>query len=141
MLPATALDFDLSFPTGSDAVTSDGFDPTGSFLFEWYLTESISLHSNVLLASVSQGKGTSKRTFEVTPTVSLGAPLGKRTSVFVEYYATFIDSGFKDEHAVDGGFAWLVGENLQLDLFAGAGLSDAAPDFFVSAGASWRFSL
>jgi hypothetical protein len=42
---------------------------------------------------------------------------------------------------MDGGFTWLVSDNLQLDISAGAGLNHAAPDFFISAGAAWRFAL
>jgi hypothetical protein len=37
-----------------------------------------------------------------------------------------------------GGFTFLVNDDLQLDVSAGAGLNDAAPDFFVAAGVAWR---
>ena len=43
--PATALDFNLSLPTGSDAVTSDGVDPGGAFLLEWSLNERFVLNA------------------------------------------------------------------------------------------------
>ena len=39
---------------------------------------------------------------------------------------------------IEGGFTFLVNEDLQLDVSAGAGLNDAAPDFFVAAGVAWR---
>jgi hypothetical protein len=139
--PAIALDFNLSLPTGSDAVTSDGVDPSGIFIFEWSLYERFVVRANLGLASVSLGKSDSRRAFEVAPTLSLSTSISERASVFIEYYAAFSDRGVDDEHAMDGGFMWLVGDNLQLDLSAGAGLNHAAPDFFVSVGAAWRFFL
>ena len=139
--PATALEFNLSLPTGSDAVTSDGVDPGGVFLFEWSLNEPFVLHANIELASMSLGKDDSRRAFQAAPSLSLSASITERAGVFIEYYAAFIDRGVGDEHSVDGGFTWLIGDDLNLDLSAGAGLNDAAPDFFVSAGAAWRFSL
>jgi hypothetical protein len=140
-LPTTALDFNLSLPTGSDAVTSDGVDPSGTIIFEWVLNERFALYHNLVLASTSLGKGTSGRAFRVTPTASLTAALNERAGAFIEYFATFSDSGLKDEHNVDGGFTWRIGDDLQLDVSAGAGLNAAAPDFYVSVGAAWRFSF
>jgi hypothetical protein len=139
--PATALDFDLSLPTGSDAVTSDGVDPGGALLLGWDLNERLVLYANIGLASTSLGKDDSRRAFQAEPSVSLSASISERASVFIEYYAAFIDRGVDDEHSIDGGFSWLIGDDLQLDLFAGAGLNDAAPDFFISAGAAWRFVI
>jgi hypothetical protein len=139
--PKTALDFNLSIPTGSPAVTSDGVDPSGAFLIEWSLSERFALDGNLGLASQSLGKGNPHRAFQVAPSISLGASIAERASVFIEYYATLSDRGVDDEHAIDGGLAWLVGDNLQLDISAGAGLNHAAPDFFVSVGAAWRFFL
>ena len=140
-LPATAIDFILSIPTGSSDVTSGGVDPGGAFLFEWRLSERFVLVTNVGIASTSLGKHTSRRALEVAPAVSLNASITERAGAFIEYYATLADRGVDDEHSIDGGFTWLIGENLQLDISAGAGLDNAAPDFFVSAGAAWRFFL
>jgi hypothetical protein len=139
--PATALDFNLSLPTGSDAVTSDGVDPSGIIIFEWALDERFVIRSNVGLTSMSLGKDDSRRAFQVAPTFVLAASITERAGVFIEYYAAFTDEGIDDEHAMDGGFTWLVSDDLQLDISAGAGLNHAAPDFFVSVGAAWRFSL
>ncbi|HXV36937.1 MAG TPA: transporter [Myxococcota bacterium] len=137
--PATALDFNLSLPTGSRAVSSDGVDPSGAFLFEWALPGRCTLDVNLGLGSLSLGAGSSRRAFQVAPSASLGVAIGERASAFVEYFATLSDRSLDDDHGVDAGFAWLAARNLQLDVSAGAGLSDAAPDYFVSVGAAWRF--
>ena len=62
-----------------------------------------------------------------------------RLGGFVEYFGGVKTRGEDDEHSVDGGFTWLVNDDLQLDLSAGVGLNHAAPDFFVSAGFAWRY--
>ena len=139
--PAAALQFDLSLPTGGSAVTRDGVDPSGLFLVEWGFCDRFVLDANLELASVSLGEQDSRRAFQVAPALSLGASLGARASVFVEYHGTFSDESVPDMHAADGGFTWLLGDDLQLDVSAGAGLDDDAPDFLVSAGVAWRFFL
>ena len=139
--PATAIEFDLSLPTGSDAVTSDGVDPSGLLLVEWEFCDRFALDGNLGFASVSLGQHDSGRAFQVAPSLSLGASIGARANVFIEYYATFSDRGVADQNAVDGGFSWLVDDNLQLDVSVGAGLDDAAPDFSVSTGVAWRLFL
>jgi hypothetical protein len=103
------------------------------------LNERLVLYANIGLASTSLGKDDSRRAFQAEPSVSLSASISEHAGAFIEYYAAFIDRGVGDEHSIDGGFAWLICDALQLDLSAGAGLNDAAPDFFVSAGAAWRF--
>ena len=139
--PATALEFDLSLPTGSDAVTSGGVDPSGLLLVQWEFWDRFVLGGNLGLASVSPGEHDSGRAFQVAPSLSLGASIGARANVFIEYYATFGDSGVAPQNAIDGGLSWLVNDDLQLDISAGVGLSDAAPDFPVSSGAAWGFFL
>jgi hypothetical protein len=139
--PATALELDVSLPTGSHAVTSDGIDPSGLLLVEWKIGDRFVLDGNLGLASVSLGEGESGRSFQVAPSLSLSTSMGERGNVFIEYYSTLSSHGVADEHAVDGGFSWLVNDDLQLDISASAGLNAAAPDYSVSAGFAWRFSL
>jgi Putative MetA-pathway of phenol degradation len=139
--PATALEFDLSLPTGSDAVTSGGVDPSGLLLVEWGFWDRFVLDGNLGLASVSLGENDASRAVQVAPSLSLGASIDARANVFIEWYATFSSRGVADQPAVDAGLSWLVDDDLQLDVSVGAGLDDAAPDFTVSAGIAWRFFL
>jgi hypothetical protein len=136
--PATALELDMSLPTGSDPVTSDGVDPLALLLVAWDFGDRFQLDGNLMLASVSLGEHDSSRAFQVGPSLSLGASLGVHANVFIEYYSTLSDHGLADTQAVDGGLSWLVDDDLQLDVSAGAGLNDAAPNLSVSAGVAWR---
>jgi hypothetical protein len=138
--PAAALALAVRFPTGSSAVTSDGFDPAGALLLGWSWAERWGLDANLGLGAVSQGVDQPRHVFELAPAVSLGVSLAERWGLFVEYYGNLLGRGVGDEHAIDGGCTWQPRDDLQIDLSAGAGLNDAAPDLVVSAGVAWRFS-
>jgi hypothetical protein len=43
------------------------------------------------------------------------------------------------EHYADGGFTFLVNDNLQFDIRAGVGLNRRADNFFTGAGLAVRF--
>ena len=135
--PATAVEFGLSFPTGSDFATSDDVDPEGEILYAWDFAERWNLNGNFDFASESQGEDDSSRHFVFRPELALGLTITDRIGGFVEYYGV-IEEKAADQHSVDGGFTLLLSDDLQLDVSAGAGLNDAAPDFFVAAGVAWR---
>ena len=72
-------------------------------------------------------------------TASFGAALFKNCSMFVEAYG-FMKENSHPDHRLDGGFTYLVTNNLQLDCSGGIGLSEQSPDYFVSCGLSFRFN-
>ena len=43
------------------------------------------------------------------------------------------------EHYGDGGFTFLLSDDIQWDIRAGVGLNEAADDYFVGTGVSIRF--
>ena len=135
--PATAVEFGLSFPTGSGFATSDGFDPEGEILYAWDFAERWNLTGNFDFASETQGEDDSSRHFVFRPEFALGLSISERLGTFVAYYGV-IEEDAANQHSIDGGFTFLMNDNLQLDVSAGAGLNDAAPDFFVAAGVAWR---
>ena len=72
-------------------------------------------------------------------TVALGFGLNDRLSAFVELYGDIPASASGGPaNSFDGGFTYLVRDNLQLDLAGGVGVSDAADDWFVGLGLSLR---
>jgi len=138
-LPATSWLAGLSFPTGGHAVTSDGYDPFGKLIASWQLGERFSLDTNLGVAAPTQGVADSRRVYELFAAASLGVSLTERMGAFLEYDATVRGRGEHDEQALDGGFTYLLTDNVQLDISGGAGLNRAAPDFVVGAGIAWRF--
>jgi len=137
-LAARAL---VSFPTGGDAETSGGVDPSLALLTQWDLSERTQLVVDAGLGTPSRGVGTSGRLFEFAPQIALQRTIAARVAAYVEYAAVLRSAGEPDEHGVDGGFAWLPTDDLQLDVSAGLGLNAPAPDVFVAIGGAWRFVL
>ena len=137
-IPNSGALLEIRFPTGGDAVTSDGVDPTGTLLWNWSLPRELSLTANLGFGSESQGKNDSSRVFQILPSIALTIPVKGRLSGFVEYFSTLKDSGKSDEHSVDGGLAYLLTDDLQLDMSVEGGLNNSATDFSVGTGVTWR---
>lgn len=138
--PFTGLLVALSFPVGSEAITSDGFDPELGGLFQWKLGERTELVFNTVFAVPTQGSDDDRRIFQFEPKLSLDRMITRHIGAFVEYYGEVKAGGEADRHSLDGGISWRIGDRrIQLDLSGGGGLVEAAPDWFVAAGVSMRF--
>jgi hypothetical protein len=125
---------------------SDGLRPSFRFAFSHTLSDRLSLGYN---AGVSWDETVRLMGMPVVPdkeltsrflwTVALGISATERVGFFVE---TFGDTGLSDdgstETALDGGVTFLIRPHVQLDLFVGSGVSDAAPDWLAGAGVSFR---
>lgn len=67
---------------------------------------------------------------------NLGFAISQHWSTYVENYGDF--NSMKLVSRWDGGFAYLPGNNLQFDLYGGAGYNNGVFDYFGSMGVSWR---
>jgi hypothetical protein len=138
--PFTGLLVALSFPVGSEAISSGGFDPELAGLFQWDLGERTQLVFNTVFAVPTQGSDGDRRIFQFDPRLSLDRAITRNIGAFVEYYGEIKAGGEADTHSLDGGISWRIsGRRIQLDLSGGGGLVEAAPDWFVAAGVSMRF--
>ena len=70
-------------------------------------------------------------------TLTSGFALSEKTGFFIELYG-FAPQQDKAEHRFDGGFTYLVTNDLMLDASAGFGITDNAPDYFTAIGFSFR---
>ena len=70
-------------------------------------------------------------------TLSLGYRLNDRIGTFIEGYSFFPEHS-KADNRVDAGVTFLITPLVQWDISGGLGLSDNAPDGFVSTGLSFR---
>ena len=73
--------------------------------------------------------------------LALGRSLGDRIGAFLELYGLAPAGAEGDDDAayLDGGFTLAFGTDAQLDARAGAGLTDAAADWFFGIGFARRF--
>ncbi|MGB3467408.1 MAG: transporter [Cyclobacteriaceae bacterium] len=100
-------------------------------------TENLSL--NINLGIFSSG-------FSESPdgkyVINLSHPIGTKTSVFIENYGFITDGSL--ETLFDGGFAYLLNNDLQLDFSAGYGRTTSdgvqTTQWFTDAGVSFRFN-
>jgi len=70
-------------------------------------------------------------------TVSPEIEIGEKWEAFVEAFGYF-QKGMAAQHHVDGGLAFYPTNHVKLDVYAGKGISKEAPDYFISAGVSFR---
>jgi hypothetical protein len=129
------------FDTPSLAVIARVFPPSGSGAFRSHqtaadvrlaadkdLNEHWSIEGN-LGAAHADGNNTA------TAAATLQYNVSQRIGVFIDAGATSSPSSL----LIDGGAAWIIGKDLQLDLSIGARAHGDVPERFVSAGISRRF--
>jgi hypothetical protein len=141
-LPDAALLVGVSLPVGDDELTSDRLDPTLLLSLAHTLSDRLSLGYNAGVAWSSEAgdAGVLETYSHGVYSAAVGIGLTDRLGAFVELFgAEPIDAPGGSEVALDGGLTWLVRPNLQLDVAAGAGLTDDARDWFVGTGVSVRW--
>ncbi len=69
-------------------------------------------------------------------TLNLGFGLTDKLSGYLETYGSY--SNGKNTMYYDGGIAYLINSNVQLDLFGGFSVEQLSIEYFVSTGVSWR---
>ncbi|QHI37272.1 hypothetical protein IMCC3317_26510 [Kordia antarctica] len=69
-------------------------------------------------------------------TTVLGHSITEKIGCYLEFYGDFPESD-RANHLIDGGFTYLVSNNIQLDLSGGTGIN-TDQDFFISTGISFR---
>ena len=140
-LPEMALMPQMTVPTGARAFSSDEVMPGINWLYGWDLSENISAGGSTQVNRAIEDSGNFYSEFAQSAT--MGFALTERLGAYTEWFALFpheaIDPDTEVEHYFDAGFTFLVNNDVQLDIRAGLGLNEAADDFFVGSGASFRF--
>ena len=139
--PAVAVIVATSVPVGEEGFSSERFDPSARLTVSHDFASGVGLGWNIGIESGSEPSDDGGRTTLTTAiyTLAAGFPASDRWGVFVEAFGDVPLSAEGDPaHLLDAGVTWLVRPSLQLDAAAGAGISDAAPDWFAAVGLSVR---
>ena len=140
ILPEMALIPQMTVPTGSAPFNNNQLLPGVNWIYGWEINDFISTAgSSQFNRAVDEVTGDNYVEFAQSWTI--GYSLSERLGAYTEWFA-FFPSGAdtaKPQHFFNGGFAFLAGDNIQLDVRAGVGLNDAADDYFLGSGASVRF--
>ena len=123
-----------SFPVGSEEFTSGSQDPSFRVLWARSLPRDWSISGNFLWVRTSDPIG---RYWDNSVTLVVTRSLTENLSVFVEG-SNVLQAIRPDSLTIDGGLAWIVGRDRQLDFSAGHTLHDRGDDWFVSAGITLR---
>jgi hypothetical protein len=70
---------------------------------------------------------------------SLGIHLSDNFSTFIESYG-FLGKYCGQDHRMDGGFIYMIKNNIQLNCSGGIGLNKKSPSYFISGGLSVKFN-
>lgn len=118
----------VSLPVGADRLSTGNVEASGSAW--WSLQGDLPLFGGVVLASEDG---------ELRSSTSLGVsfPVREDVGAFLEWFGSRRDG--LSEHSVDAGLSWVTANDLQLDVYVGAGLDEQASDFFVGFGVGHRF--
>jgi hypothetical protein len=68
-----------------------------------------------------------------------GISIGEKLYVYGEVFGSIFKNSLP-ENSIDAGVAYLINRDIKLDLSAGKGISAAAPEYYLSAGFSFRFN-
>lgn len=139
-LPETTLLAGTTLPFGKDAFTSNRSDPFFRFLMTHSLPGGFSIGSNLGVTWTTQANGIAEKdtVADFIYTALLGYALTPAVDGYVEFYGSIPLEEKEDRHGFDAGIAWRILPTVQVDLFGGVGLNDAALDAFISAGLSFR---
>jgi hypothetical protein len=135
-LPQVALLFATTMPTGSDEFGDSKPQPSAILALSWELSETMSIGSNVGYARLGES---GDRFGELSGSLALGRELNERLDGFLEVYALSRQEGRGDDQFINAGITWALTDDSQLDFRAGTGLDSDSGDFFIGAGAAWRF--
>lgn len=131
----------VSVPTGADALSSNGVEPSFKVLTDWELPADFSLGTNYGLdVPVRDAAGDKFARFLYAAALNHPTPFLKdRMRVFVEAAGALpLKRNKAMEHTFDTGLAFFITPDIQLDTFVQLGLTAAAPGVQTGLGLSWR---
>jgi len=139
-LPETALIPQMTTPTGANAFSADSVLPGANLIYGWEINDFISTAGSTQVnRAIDDGTGAAYT--EWAQSWTLAYTLSEKVGAYTEWFALFPDSAdtAKTEHYFNGGFTWLLNNDVQWDIRAGKGLNGAADDYFVGTGVSLRY--
>lgn len=140
ILPEMAIIPQATLATGSDNFTA-GEDLFGvNWLYSWALNDNLSLAGSTQFNESIDGV-TGNQYIQWAQSIAIGKSINDQLGTYLEWFALFPDDADTDgvEQYLNGGFSYLLSNNIQWDIRAGVGLNDGAQDFFAGTGLSIRF--
>jgi len=140
LFPEMALIPQMDVPLGADAFSADELLPGLNWIYGWQLCDFISTAGSTQLNRAVDDITADPYT-QWAQSWTIAYSLADRLGAYTEWFAFFPHSAdtANPEHFFNGGFTFLLSDDVQWDIRAGLGLNDAADDFFAGTGLSIRF--
>lgn len=140
LLPEMALIPQATVPVGDDPFSADEFLPGVNWIYSWEINDCFGLAGSTQFNRRRDEADDASYT-EWAQSLATSCALTDRLGTYGEWFALFPNSATtaKPEHYLNGGFTYLVTNDIQWDIRAGVGLNDSAADYFVGTGFSIRF--
>jgi hypothetical protein len=129
----------MNLPTGPADVTDGEVEPGVNWLYGWDVNELLAVGGST---QVNRSRDDADVFYaEFAQSMTANWTLTEKVTGYTEWFAFFPAGSLValPEHYFDGGFAYRVHNNLQLDIRAGVGLNAPADDFFAGSGSVLRF--
>lgn len=140
LLPEMAMIPQMTVPSGADAFSADEVLPGLNWIYGWEISDFLSTAGSTQFnRSIDESTGDAYTEWAQSWTAAY--TLDDRWGAYTEWFALFPHAAdtANAEHYFNGGFTFLVNNDVQWDVRAGRGLNDAAEDYFVGTGLSIRF--
>lgn len=137
--PEMALVPQMTVPTGHHAVTANKVLPGINWLYGWDVTDFIAIGASTQFNSAVDDESDRKYT-EWAQAITINYNLAENVGAYTEWFA-FFPTGAESaqvEHYIDGGITYRPNPDMQFDVRAGLGLTDASADYFIGTGFSIR---
>lgn len=129
--PTTGFQMRLSIPNLSADYKAENIAPVMVFVANWALPKSMSFATNWILSYNGNDQYPTGKYV-----LNFAFPIHNKWSGFIENFGQVNQSVFQTRF--DGGFAYLLNNDVQLDISAGYGDNQNVKDVFISTGISWR---
>ncbi len=132
----------VSFPTGANAISSHGYDPTVQLPWSRGLSKNWTVAGMFSVAWPTQAteSGGTKRNVTGQGSIYFDRQLTLPWDAWVEYSGSFPQRG-GPQNIIDFGTSYKLTPHQQLDFHCGFGLSAAAPSHMIGFGYSVRFQV
>ncbi len=139
ILPEMGLLPQMSVPSGSPDITAGQVLPGLLWGYQWQVNKVISITGLTAIKRDTDDDGIVYTEFDQA--LSVQFELTKKLQGYTEWYVISPTGRTiaRTQQNADGGFAYHVTNNFQLDIEAGVGLNAAADNFFAGTGAVVRF--
>ena len=138
--PEMALIPQMTVPTGGSSTTNDEVLPGLNWIYGWGINDCVSTAGSTQFnRAVDDGSG--QNYTEWAQSWTFAYSLCDRWSAYTEYFGLFPTGAdtARPENYFNGGFTYLVTDDMQWDIRGGVGLDGNADDYFFGTGLAIRF--